>query len=139
MAKKVWTKERIQEVANYVCAKIADEHKSLRAIFYFKKDDDFELPNLSTFVLWMNEHEDIAKQYARAMDVRQAILFDEVVDLSDDSKGEVQRNRLQVDARKWALSKMNPKKYGDKVDVTSNQKTISQVPPWMERNEESQS
>lgn len=27
----------------------------------------------------------------------------------------VQRNRLRVDARKWLLSKMAPKKYGDKV------------------------
>ena len=26
----------------------------------------------------------------------------------------IQRDRLRVDARKWALSKMNPKKYGDK-------------------------
>mgnify|MGYP000426269079 FL=1 len=27
----------------------------------------------------------------------------------------VQRNRLRVDARKWLLSKMVPKKYGDKL------------------------
>jgi hypothetical protein len=27
----------------------------------------------------------------------------------------VQRNRLRVDARKWLLSKLAPKKYGDKV------------------------
>ena len=27
----------------------------------------------------------------------------------------VQRNRLRVDARKWLLSKLAPKKYGDKL------------------------
>jgi len=31
----------------------------------------------------------------------------------------MQRSRLRVDVRKWALSKMNPKKYGDKVDHTT--------------------
>lgn len=30
----------------------------------------------------------------------------------------VQRNRLRVDARKWLLSKLAPKKYGDKLDTT---------------------
>ena len=29
----------------------------------------------------------------------------------------VDRSRLQVDARKWLLSKLAPKKYGDKVGV----------------------
>lgn len=29
----------------------------------------------------------------------------------------VQRSKLRVDARKWALSKLLPKKYGDKIDV----------------------
>ena len=28
--------------------------------------------------------------------------------------------RLQVDARKWMLGKLNPKKYGEKLDVTSD-------------------
>jgi hypothetical protein len=29
------------------------------------------------------------------------------------------RSKLRVDTRKWMLSKMNPKKYGDKIDVTT--------------------
>jgi hypothetical protein len=30
--------------------------------------------------------------------------------------------RLQVDARKWAASKLAPKKYGDKLDIDANLK-----------------
>jgi hypothetical protein len=30
----------------------------------------------------------------------------------------VQRSRLRVDARKWLLSKLLPKQYGDRVEVT---------------------
>ena len=55
--------------------------------------------------------------------------FDEIIEIADkqsedvgeDENGNkvinhniVQRNRLQIDARKWALSKMFPKKFGDK-------------------------
>ena len=37
----------------------------------------------------------------------------------------IQRDRLRVDARKWMLGKMQPKKYGDKLDVTSDGEKIS--------------
>ncbi|HEY1863793.1 MAG TPA: hypothetical protein VGG77_08915 [Roseiarcus sp.] len=29
----------------------------------------------------------------------------------------INRSRLRVDARKWAMSKMLPKKYGDKIET----------------------
>jgi hypothetical protein len=35
---------------------------------------------------------------------------------------------LQVDARKWFASKVAPKKYGDKTDITSNGNTIAVAP-----------
>ena len=137
MARKVWTPDRIEEVTKYVFSKLVDEQKSLRQIFYFNKDQ-IELPNLSTFLEWVAKDEAIAEQYARALNVRQAILFDEVVDLADDSKGDVQRNRLQVDARKWALSKMNPKKYGDKIDHTTDGKPMVTPPiQWVTPPDES--
>jgi hypothetical protein len=45
---------------------------------------------------------------------------EDIIDISDDKLGDPQRDRLRVDARKWLLSKMLPKKYGDKLDVTSD-------------------
>jgi hypothetical protein len=63
-------------------------------------------------------------------------LFDEIIDIADDSSqdeividlGEgvkstrqntefVQRSRLRIDARKWVISKLNPKKYGDRLEL----------------------
>ena len=32
----------------------------------------------------------------------------------------VQRNKLRVDARKWVLSKLAPKKYGDKLELSGD-------------------
>ena len=38
----------------------------------------------------------------------------------------VQRDRLKVDTRKWLLAKMHPKKYGDKIDMTSGNEPLKQ-------------
>jgi hypothetical protein len=74
------------------------------------------------------------------MAMRADVVFDELIEIADtpvegekvkidkDGNEEVQRGdmiehrRLQVDARKWALARMAPKKYGDKVAVDSNVK-----------------
>ena len=55
-------------------------------------------------------------------------MAEEILDIADDSGGDwvedklnpevVARARLRVDSRKWILSKLVPKKYGDKVDLT---------------------
>jgi hypothetical protein len=34
--------------------------------------------------------------------------------------GAVQKQRLQVDTRKWLLSKLAPKKYGDKLELSGD-------------------
>lgn len=74
----------------------------------------------------------------RACELRAEALLDEMFDIADDTSKDVieedlgdgivntrvnheviQRSRLRYDARKWLVTKLNPKKYGDKVDVTS--------------------
>ena len=90
----------------------------------------------STFFIWIEEDEIKSKQYARATELRAEALLDEMFDIVDDSKNDVmemdlgdgivntrtnneviQRSRLRYDARKWLISKLNPKKYGDKLDI----------------------
>lgn len=97
---------------------------------------DSQMPCFSTFLQWISCDEDISKQYARAMEIRAENLFDEMFEIADDASGDyeervtkdgepisvfkpenVQRSRLRIDTRKWALSKMNAKKYGDKIEV----------------------
>lgn len=103
----------------------------------------------STFYEWLEEHDedgnqtqwakDKSKQYARACEERAEALLDEMIDIVDasdadtytDDNGEtktdgevIQRSRLRYDARKWLVSKLNPKKYGDKVDLTTNGKDL---------------
>lgn len=55
--------------------------------------------------------------YARAMEARADTLFDQIADIADndDPEADVQRDRLRVDARKWVVSKMLPKKYAERI------------------------
>ena len=65
----------------------------------------------------INNDNELGNQYARAMEMRADVLFDETIDIADnpDPDADTQRDRLRVDARKWVTSKMLPKKYGDKI------------------------
>lgn len=35
--------------------------------------------------------------------------------------------RLKIDARKWVVARMLPKKYGDKIDITTDNKPINNI------------
>lgn len=143
---ETWVPEKKAEAVERIIERIC-EGESLRSILQYANREI--LPSVAVFLKWVSEDESLEKQYARAMSVRSDMLFDEILEISDESNADlditddgkikiigeaVQNSRLRVDARKWALSKMNPKKYGDKIDVTSdNEKleggvTIFQLP-----------
>ena len=98
-----------------------------------------DMPSSRTFFKWLGGDDEKVKQYARGCNERAEMIFDQILTIADATEDDViineegnpitnhnviQRDRLRVDARKWALSKMNPKKYGDKVDVTSGGRKI---------------
>ena len=84
----------------------------------------------STFNLWVNEDVELAAEYARAREDLIERIANEVLELSDADVGmqpdgkkdwaAVQKHRLQVDSRKWLLSKLAPKKFGDKLELTGD-------------------
>lgn len=86
--------------------------------------------NQSTFNLWLNEDAKLAAEYARAREDLIERMANEVLELSDvdvglqpDGKKDwaaVQKHKLQVDTRKWLLSKLSPKKYGEKLEVSGD-------------------
>ena len=65
-----------------------------------------------------------AEQYARAREAQADALADEIVDIADgaDSSGDAARDRLRIDARKWAAARLTPRKYGDAVKVETGAK-----------------
>lgn len=100
----------------------------------------------STFYMWIEEDEVKSKRYAGACAERADRIFEEILDIADETKDDVkvipisegvstiapnpeniQRSRLKVDARKWVLSKMNPKKYADRQFQEIKQTNINQL------------
>ncbi len=79
------------------------------------------LPSRVTIWEWLCDEQDFANAYARATEIKARGMFEDLPDLADTATGEnAQAVRLQVDTRKWVLSKMLPRIYGDKItaDVT---------------------
>jgi hypothetical protein len=124
-----------QNIFDSICELIING-KSLR---YALKE--INLP-AKTFFVWLRENDELSKQYARATDERAELMFEDMFDIADDSTSDyietdngkqfnsehLQRSKLRVDTRKWALSKLMPKKYGDKLDITSKDEAIQQQP-----------
>ena len=129
------------DIFDVICDKIING-KSVRTVL-----NEIE-PKISpsTFFIWLREDELKSKQYEIATKERSELVFEDILDIADNSSNDyvenengnlvlnaenIQRSRLRVDARKWILSKMNPKKYGDKTDITTNGKEIgSKYSEW---------
>lgn len=114
-----------QDLAENICEQIANG-KSLRAIC---AEDD--MPSTTTVFKWLNENQDFSEQYARARDRQADHYFEEIVEIADSVEADsaaVAKARLQVDARKWTLSKLAPKKYGEKTELDVKSSDGSMTP-----------
>jgi hypothetical protein len=125
-----------ESIVNNICEQM-HEGASVKSIL--KKEG---MPNITTFLRWIDANEAFRNQYARAFQLRADALFDEMVEIAyTTEEGIVMKDtpngiiiekgdmlghrRLKVDTLKWAMSKMFPKKYGDKTDITTNGKDIN--------------
>jgi hypothetical protein len=121
-----------QEIADQVCEALA-EGKSVRTICRQPW-----APDMRTIFRWLDRFDEFRQQYARACEMRADAIFEEALEIADtcllgekrvvEGKGDkqtvtlttadmVERSRLQVETRKWFLSKLMPKKYGDKQET----------------------
>jgi hypothetical protein len=97
--------------------------------------------NYTTLLKFINSAPARSEMYAQAREDRADVLADEIVAISDEAEvtldretgrlkldaTAVARNKLRVDARKWAASKLKPRTYGDKLELggTVNHKTLT--------------
>lgn len=132
-----WTKERKENAIKLIFDRISDG-ESVRGILNNERDKKI-YPSRILFNEWIDSDENLAIQYVRACEDRADKIFEEILDIADETSNDVlqmdmdgtivertnheviQRSRLRVDARKWMLGKMQPKKYGDSssLDITS--------------------
>lgn len=123
-----------QEIADAICERLADG-ESLRSVCR-----DEGMPSQSMVFRWIAQSDTFREQYAHAKDAGCELMGEEIIEIADDGSNDwmksnkpddegyslngehVQRSKLRVDARKWYLSKILPKKYGDKVTMDVNVK-----------------
>lgn len=119
--------EFTQEVADEICARLA-AGESLREVCR-----DENMPDRGTVVRWAQKDETFRGQYAQARERLMERWAEEIIEICDDGSNDymerrdgttvvnqdhVQRSRLRVDTRKWLMSKLAPRKYGDKVELS---------------------
>ena len=119
-----YDKDKIEIIFTQICEQI-ETGRSLRSIL----KEDNNMPSSSTFFIWLKEDALKSKRYELATDLRTDILFDEIIEIAYNveegtTTKETERGveittgdmlghrRLKIDALKWSLSKLNPKKYG---------------------------
>lgn len=126
------------KLADKICKMIA-QGQSVRSICS-KKD----MISMQTFFRWLRENDKFREQYACACEERSYMHAEEIIEIADDATNDymeqhdesdeltgyklngenIQRSRLRIDTRKWLMSKLNPKVYGDKLDMTTNGNAI---------------
>jgi len=120
-----------EELVETICDRIAGGE----ALVNICKDEG--MPSRLTVLKWLNKYEEFGNLYAKAREAQADFYLEQIIDIADEEPmietestdkktGEIvverkydnagiNRNRLRVDTRKWALAKLAPKKYGEKI------------------------
>jgi hypothetical protein len=110
-------------IAQEICDRILDGNtlKQIEALP--------NMPCARSILRWLDKHEEFSRLYARAHELRADVMAHEILEIGDESGNDwierdgvlvadheqVQRSKLRCDNRKWLMSKMLPKKYGDRL------------------------
>jgi len=133
-----YSEQEKTEIVNEICESVSNGITTRNAILKNK------IP-FKTFYQWIDDDEAKGKQYTRATELRAELMADELMTIADstaddiilDERGNeitnhnvIQRDKLRIDTRKWLMSKMMPKKYGENksLDLTTLGEKITQPP-----------
>lgn len=103
-----------EEIADLICLRLA-QGESLRAIC---RDND--MPGERTVYSWLFNDEAFQHKYARAREAQAEPHLEDILQIADDPELKADDKRVRIDARKWAMSKLAAKKYGDRTLIGSD-------------------
>ncbi len=126
-----YNQKQKQKIFEKICFDVVENKIS------FNKAVENSPISLVTFYVWITKNESFKEAYNYAREVRSDILFEEIIEISDNTEEGVKtkdtpkgtitetgdmidHRRLKIDARKWVVAKMNPKKYGSVPDDKDN-------------------
>jgi hypothetical protein len=98
---------------------------------------DEHMPGLRTIYDWMEGNAEVSASIAHAREIGEEALLSGCLDIAYEPTektqfgtydgGHIQDKKLRIDTTLKLLAKWNPKKWGDKVDVTSDGKAMPTV------------
>lgn len=106
-----------EELADRICERVA------RGEALYRISEDPDMPGERTLCTWREKNIDFQRKYASAKEQMLEREADNILAIAD-SDDDPNSRRVRVDTRKWLLSKLIPKKYGDKLEVEHGEQTI---------------
>ena len=119
-----------KDLGDKICEELS-QGKSLRTVCL--ADD---MPDKASVFRWLRTNKEFCDQYARAKEESADADNEVLEDIGDEAIAEsktvdpkassavVSAYKLKADNLKWFMSKKKPKKYGDKLDMTTNGKDL---------------
>tara|TARA_R100000541_G_scaffold20190_1_gene30039 strand:+ start:6280 stop:6729 length:450 start_codon:yes stop_codon:yes gene_type:complete len=125
-----YSKEEIQSFKDNII-ELLSNGESLKSIL----ENNKEMPSRPIVYTWLNEDnanfdKEFLNNYVRAREDSADIDAEKIQELAEKTlKGtyDPQSARIALDAYKWSAGKKKPKKYGDKLDLTSGNEKIQQA------------
>lgn len=115
------------ELAARVCELIALNAEGLDKL---REENDW-MPPRKTIWRWRAAHPEFAVLFDEAKRQQMGVMMEDIIEIADDSSNDliateggfipnsaaIARARIQIDARKWTMAKIDPGKYGDRVEL----------------------
>ena len=140
-----YSEEQKEQIITDICNRVINDKTS------FNKAVEESQISYVAFFNWMVKSEKLKELYNYAREVRSDVLFEEIITIADtpiegrktkitdrgieETVGDMTEHRkLQIDARKWVVAKMQPKKYGEsiKTEISGELKVIEVKPPTLD-------
>lgn len=88
---------------------------------------DPDMPNRSTIFDWGLNHPEFSAQYDKARDVGLEVRAEEIEEIAETYE-DLQRAKLVTDVKRWNMSKLKPKRFGDKNTLVTEDEDGKQQP-----------
>ena len=111
-----------REIADTICTRMA-EGESLRAICR-----DPGMPSEGTVRGWaVRDVDGFGQRYREARQFLLEFWADQILDIADDEESDPRSRQIRTGVRQWLMSKLAPRRYGDKVQIGGDPESPLQI------------
>ena len=111
-----------REISDTICTRMS-EGASLRAICR-----DPEMPSEGTVRGWaVRDVDGFGERYRAARQMLLEYWADQILDIADDEESDPRSRQIRTGVRQWLMSKLAPRRYGDKVQIAGDPENPLQI------------